>query len=60
MKLSPALKGQLTKAAKVTGSHQDRVRNIRAIFLKAGLPDEQAKHATKKYIRGLNLNEHGH
>ena len=60
MRLSPSTKGQLTKASKVTGSHQDRVRNIRAVFLKSGMPDEQAKHATKKFIRGLNLDRHGH
>jgi len=60
MRLTPSMKGLLTKASKTTGSHQDRVRNIRAVFLKTGLPDQQAKHATRKFLRGLNLNEHGH
>jgi hypothetical protein len=46
MKLTPALKGQLTKAIKANGKTHSTVRSF---FMKF-MPKEQAKHATRKYL----------
>lgn len=68
MKLTPAIKGQLTKAIKnyagsvPTGGFRTDWGNteyrkrlvsvIRSVFLKI-MPREQAKHATRKYLATL-------
>jgi hypothetical protein len=62
MVLTPAIKGQLTKArnsvyiALSDYGHAslifkgERIRAVRAVFAKH-LPAEQAKHATRKYLQ---------
>jgi len=45
MTLTPAIKGQLTKARK------SGIRAVRNVFEKV-LPPEQAKHAARKFLRG--------
>ena len=55
MKLTPAIKGQLTKAVKqvnnspVTDKEFCLFNLVRDIFMKH-MPAEQAKHATRKYL----------
>jgi hypothetical protein len=49
MEVSPAIKGQLTKAVK-TGKNRQSVTNaVRTIYRKF-MPTQQAKHATKKFM----------
>lgn len=56
MVLTPAIKGQLTKArnsvyiALSDYGKGERIRAVRAVFAKH-LPAEQAKHATRKYLQ---------
>lgn len=58
MKLTPAIKGQLTKAVKANPNTtpglqmKARFNAVKAIFAKHLLP-EQAKHATKQYLASL-------
>jgi hypothetical protein len=54
MKLTPAIKGQLTKArGKGTiNAPATQFRNVRSIFTKL-MPAEQAKHATRRYLENL-------
>jgi hypothetical protein len=47
--LTPAIKGQLTKAYKAYGPHPDLYGAVRRIFERV-MPREQAKHATRKYL----------
>jgi hypothetical protein len=54
MQMTPAIKGQLTKAvnewrknSSVGGEHL--YRSLRTVFARH-MPAEQAKHATKKYL----------
>ena len=49
MKLTPAIKGQLTKAVKANNGRQWTFLQVWSIFLKV-MPREQAKHATRKYL----------
>jgi len=58
MQLTPAIKGQLTKAVKQWKSSPAQYgdvafSNIRHIFQKA-MPPEQAKHAARKYLTTLH------
>ena len=48
MNLTPATKGQLTKAVKISDDSV-RFNTIRKVFSKF-LPAEQAKHAARSYI----------
>ena len=51
MKMTPALKGQLTKAVKAgMDSMQAVFHNVHAVFHRH-MPHEQATHATRKYLR---------
>jgi hypothetical protein len=59
MKMTPAVKGQLTKALKSTHAPQAgnlaygaRFNAIRPIFAKH-MPAEQAKHAARKYLASI-------
>ena len=52
MKLTPTIKGQLTKAYKQYGPHPDLFGAVRKIFGKV-MPAEQAKHAARKYCSEL-------
>jgi hypothetical protein len=57
MTLTPAIKGQLTKAIKAqrTGQASDGIGilyAVRAVFARH-MPIEQAKHATRKYLAAL-------
>jgi hypothetical protein len=50
MQLTPAIKGQLTKALhKQWANRQYLIWELRSIFQKA-MPAEQAKHATKQFL----------
>jgi len=60
MQLTPAIKGQLTKAINTASSaaypneqRQFVLRGIRHVFQKV-LPREQAKHAARKYLTAVN------
>lgn len=56
MTMTPAVKGLLTKAVKANPTTtpgaqlEARFRAVRKVFVRAGLPSEQAKHATRKYL----------
>jgi hypothetical protein len=50
MKLTPSIKGSLTKANKLPNL-QERFTVARAIFAKLMAP-EQAKHATRRFLAG--------
>lgn len=55
MQLTPAIKGQLTKAAKRAQAHGDVLvlfRDVRRVYEHI-MPREQAKHAARKYLRGV-------
>ena len=47
-KLKPILKGLLMKALRQAPGQQ-RFITVRGIYQRAGLPPEQAKHATRKF-----------
>lgn len=55
MLITPAIKGQITKAIKnaqvsdMTNQPQHIFARVRSVFAKY-MPNEQAKHATKKYL----------
>ena len=58
MTLTPAIKGQLTKATKIDAVHSQgehgsrygfRFNRVRAVFEKI-MPREQAKHQARKYL----------
>jgi len=51
MNITPAIKGQLTKAAKLPTFGQ-KFRAVRAVFIRY-MPRQQAKHATRKYLSHL-------
>lgn len=59
MQLTPATKGQLTKAVNAMRNRgaceATRFVTIRSIFRRAGMPRQQAKHATRKFIAELGL-----
>ncbi len=52
MHLTPATKGQLTKAVKTYGPHPGLFGKVREIFNKV-MPREQAKHAARKFCAKL-------
>lgn len=56
MTITPAIKGQITKAIKsiptTHGGSYAKVTAIRPIFAKH-MPREQAKHAAKRYLSAL-------
>lgn len=53
MKLTPAIKGQLTKARKLIGNDRQALTSmVRSIFGHY-MPYEQAKHAAKKYLASV-------
>lgn len=52
MIVTPAIKGQLTKAYKQFGPHPDLFGAVKAIFARH-MPREQAKHAARKYCADL-------
>jgi len=57
MQLTPAIKGQLTKASKavsVLRNGSNLYHNILSVFVKH-MPREQAKHATRKYLSTINI-----
>ncbi len=50
MTITPAIKGQLTKAVKSSSDFPGATfRNVFAVFARH-MPREQAKHATRKYL----------
>ena len=60
MQLTPAIKGQLTKAVNAANSaaypnerRQFVFRGIRRVFQKV-VPAEQAKHAARRYLTAIN------
>jgi hypothetical protein len=62
MQLTPAIKGQLTKAVKIDQVHSHGMHGSRygfcfnrvvAVFQRM-LPREQAKHAARKYLAAVN------
>jgi hypothetical protein len=48
-KLTPSLKGQLTKALTTSRTPQEVFNKVRAVFSKI-MPREQSGHATHKYL----------
>jgi len=50
--ITPAIKGQLTKAYKLYGPHPDLFRAVRRVFERV-MPREQAKHAARKYCKAV-------
>jgi hypothetical protein len=53
MTLTPAIKGQLTKAinkGNLTYGPNHVFCAVRAVFMRGGMPPQQAKHATRKYL----------
>jgi hypothetical protein len=48
-KLSPTVKGQLTKASKAFNTRRDLLGAARCIFGRS-MPREQAKHAAKRFV----------
>lgn len=52
MTLTPAMKGQLTKAVKATTEQANRYASVRKIFSKH-MPAEQAKHATRRFLANV-------
>jgi len=53
MKLTPAIKGKLTKARKTYGADRRALtRQVRSIFMTL-MPFQQAKHATRKFMASL-------
>ena len=52
MTISPAIKGQLTKAIKAAPDQATRFRSVKKIYQKI-MPTEQAKHATRKYLSNV-------
>lgn len=53
MTISPAIKGQLTKAVKASEDKVTRYRSVKKIYQKI-MPMEQAKHATRVYLSVLD------
>jgi hypothetical protein len=59
MTLTPAIKGQLTKARNNATQYggimyQQYRANVFAVFVRI-MPREQAKHATRKYLQGAGV-----
>ena len=52
MTMTPALKGQLTKAVKAGTDVHSQFHNVHSVFHRH-MPHEQATHATRKYLRTL-------
>jgi hypothetical protein len=50
MTLTPAIKGQLTKALKGGATTGQRIFKARQVFVKQGVPAEQAKHLARKLV----------
>lgn len=49
MKMTPAIKGQITKAIRTATNRQMAVYNVKRIFARH-MPTEQAKHAANKAV----------
>lgn len=54
LKITPAIKGQITRLSSATGTPRARYNAARAVFMKH-MPREQAKHAAKKWVYELSL-----
>lgn len=50
MHMTPAMKGQLTKARKAHVIAQNIFSAVRTVYERFGYPREQAKHATRNYL----------
>jgi hypothetical protein len=52
MTITSAIKGLITKGRKTGRFAPKLVSDLRAEYIAAGMPREQAKHAARKFLRG--------